>query len=174
MEISGLMASAYSTAANSAAKTSGSGTSGKTVSSTSGSLDMTDFLKLLAAQFQNQDVMNPTDNTEYISELAQFSSIQAMNNLTTYANRQYASSLIGKTVLVSAVDSSGKRSVETGKVSCVDFSSSDGTCAILVNNHAYDLSSVVQVQSDAAATDTGASGKTDAGGSSAGSSPAGA
>lgn len=106
---------------------------------------MTDFLKLLAAQFENQDVMNPTDNTEYISELAQFSSIQAMNTLTTSVNHQYAASLVGKTVKVSGTDDAGKTTTDIGVVSYADFSSSSDTDAIVVNGRAYDVSSVVQV-----------------------------
>ena len=118
---------------------------------------MTDFLQLLAAQFENQDITNPTDNTEYISELAQFASNQSMNTLTTYADNQYASSLVGKTVVVKSTDSAtGKASYITGPVRYADFSSSDGS-SIVVGSKAYDLSSVMQVLSDseAAKTDSG-------------------
>ncbi|MBQ9567754.1 MAG: hypothetical protein IJR31_06740, partial [Lachnospiraceae bacterium] len=43
-------------------------------------LDKQAFLKLLVAQMKYQDPMQPTDNTEYVSQLAQFSSLEAMNN----------------------------------------------------------------------------------------------
>lgn len=113
------------------------------------SLDMNDFLALLAAQFENQDVMNPTDNTEFISELAQFSSLQAMSQLTQYSERQYASSLVGKNVEVGTYDKSGKYVLKTGVVENTAFGS-DG-CGILLENDntAYMLSDVVMVMKDA-------------------------
>lgn len=42
-----------------------------------------DFLKLLIAQMQNQDPLNPTDNKDSIAQLAQFSSLEQMNNIAT-------------------------------------------------------------------------------------------
>lgn len=117
---------------------------------TGSSLDMNDFLRLLAAQFQNQDVMNPTDNTQFIAELAQFSSLQAMNQLNQYADRQYAASLVGKTVVVGQYDDSGKYSEQQGTVESAYFSS-DGT-VVVVGNTAYDLSSVIQVIQDASSS----------------------
>ncbi|MCI1965317.1 MAG: hypothetical protein LKJ17_04195 [Oscillospiraceae bacterium] len=115
-------------------------------------LDMNDFLSLLAAQFENQDVMNPTENTEFIAELAQFSSLQAMSQLSQYSERQYASSLVGKTVVVGGYDQAGQYVTKQGAVKSASFSS-DG-CSIVVNasgsDTAYDLSSVVQVVQDTA------------------------
>ncbi len=35
-----------------------------------------EFLQLLVAQLQNQDPMNPTDSTQFVSELAQFSQLE--------------------------------------------------------------------------------------------------
>lgn len=113
------------------------------------SLDMNDFLRLLAAQFQNQDVMNPTDNTEFIAELAQFSSLQAMNQLNQYADRQYAASLVGRNVVVGQYDDSGAYSEKQGTVESAYFSA-DGT-VVVVGGQAYDLSSVIQVVQDGAA-----------------------
>ena len=42
-----------------------------------------DFLKILVAQMQNQDPMNPTDNTQSIAQLAQFSALEQMTNIST-------------------------------------------------------------------------------------------
>lgn len=39
------------------------------------------FLKLLVTQLQNQDPLNPTDNTEFVAQLAQFSSLEGIQNL---------------------------------------------------------------------------------------------
>lgn len=89
-------------------------TSGNAVSangtSASGMNDM--FLKLLVAQIQNQDPLNPTDGTEYVSQLAQLSQVQSMervsalmqNNSILMDNLQTLStaSLVGQNVMVQA------------------------------------------------------------------------
>lgn len=114
---------------------------------TGNQLDMNSFLQLLAAQFENQDPTNPTSNTEYISELAQFSSLQAMNTLTQYADEQYAASLVGKTVEVAKSDDKGNLVTKTGVVTSVNFSSSDGSKIVLDSddNNPYTLSEIMQV-----------------------------
>jgi len=44
---------------------------------------MNQFLTLLVAQLQNQDPMNPTDPTQFVSELAQFSTVEQLVNSNT-------------------------------------------------------------------------------------------
>ncbi|MDO7204874.1 flagellar hook capping FlgD N-terminal domain-containing protein [Paraclostridium bifermentans] len=39
------------------------------------------FLKLLVAQMSNQDPLNPQDPTQYVTQLAQFSSLEQMQSL---------------------------------------------------------------------------------------------
>lgn len=48
----------------------------------SGDVSRNDFLKLLVAQLQNQDPMNPTENQEFVAELATFSSLEQQENQT--------------------------------------------------------------------------------------------
>ncbi len=57
------------------------------------------FLKLLMAQLQNQDPMEPSDNTQMIAQMAQFSSLEAINNLTTSFSQTQAYSMIGKGII---------------------------------------------------------------------------
>lgn len=46
-------------------------------------LDKQAFLKLLVAQLKNQDPLKPTDNTEFVAQLAQFSSLEATMGINT-------------------------------------------------------------------------------------------
>jgi len=50
---------------------------------TNSSLGEQDFLKLLVAQLKNQDPLAPQDNTQFVSQLAQFSSLQAAMGTNT-------------------------------------------------------------------------------------------
>ena len=68
-----------------------------------------DFLKLLVAQLENQDPMNPEDATEFTSQLAQFSSLEQMENanksleglgaMNSEMERMSALGLIGQDVI---------------------------------------------------------------------------
>lgn len=40
------------------------------------------FMQLLVAQIQNQDPLNPTDGTEYVSQLAQLTQVQSMETMS--------------------------------------------------------------------------------------------
>ncbi|MBW7573354.1 flagellar hook assembly protein FlgD [Caproiciproducens faecalis] len=118
--------------------------------STGSSLGMVDFMQLLAAQFTNQDPMNPVDNTEYIAQLAQFSSLQAMQDLTQLSMTQYGASLVGKKVVVASYDSNGKYSEVTGVIDSINFASSPYT--VIINGKGYNLASVMEVANPSAVT----------------------
>ena len=55
-----------------------------------------DFLNLMVAQLQNQDFMNPVDDTQYVTQLAQFATMQQMQELATYMKINNVMSLVGK------------------------------------------------------------------------------
>lgn len=81
-----------------------------TAAAKSKTLGQTDFLNLLVAQLKNQDPLNPSDPTEFTSQLAQYSQLEqlfnlndSMGNLTTAqtnSERLSSLSLIGQDVVV--------------------------------------------------------------------------
>jgi len=82
--------------------------------STSKTLGQSDFLNLLVAQLKNQDPLNPSDPTQFTSQLAQYSQLEqlfnlnsSMGNLTTAqtnSERLSSLSLIGQDVVVQGSD----------------------------------------------------------------------
>lgn len=81
----------------------------KIVDNSQSSLDKDAFLKILVAELANQNPDDAKDSTQYIAQLAQFSSLEQMSNLNNTLTFSGASSLIGKTVLLKDTDSSGNQ-----------------------------------------------------------------
>ena len=63
-------------------------------------LDRDAFLRLLVMEMQNQDPLEPVDNADMIAQLAQFSSLEQMNNL----NASFESVGTGLSALTSNID----------------------------------------------------------------------
>ncbi len=57
-----------------------------------------DFLKLMIGQLQNQDPMAPTDNSQQMAQLAQYSSLEQMTNVAKTLEVDQAYSMIGREV----------------------------------------------------------------------------
>lgn len=92
-----------------------------------------DFLKLLAAQMQYQNPMDPMDNTEFVSQMANFSSLEQITNLATAQQNladtvgaSQAISLIGHTVSYVGDDDT----VRTGVVKSVQTAGGKPTLTI--------------------------------------------
>ncbi len=99
-------------------QSSASTTSSPTRNTTS-ELGKDEFLKILIAQMQNQDPTSPMDNSQFISQMAQFSALEQMQQLNTTFQYNQAYSLIGKTVSATVTGSDGKTSTVSGIVSGV-------------------------------------------------------
>jgi flagellar basal-body rod modification protein FlgD len=95
-------------------------------SSLTSQLGETAFLQLLTTQLQNQDPLNPMDDTQSVAELAQFSAVQATTSLndsfssfeSNFSVMQSAG-LLGKTVSAQSTDASGNVSTVTGTVKTI-------------------------------------------------------
>ena len=89
-----------------------------------GDLGKDDFLNLLVTQLRYQDPLNPTDDKEFIGQMAQFSALEQMQNLNTSFTATKAFSLIGKSIVASVTDSVTSEITEiSGDVSSVKISS---------------------------------------------------
>lgn len=107
------------------------------------SLDMTDFLSIMVAEFQNQDPENAASTTDMLNQLVQMSMIQAITNITDAATMLYTSSLVGKEVTVGTYDQDGKLQEIVGTVT--GTGTYNGNPVVFVDGVSYSLSSIMAV-----------------------------
>lgn len=132
-------------------------------------LDKNAFLKLLITQLENQDPMDPQDNSEFVAEMAQFSSLEQMTNMndslskinTLVSNMDTSvlvgqlSGMIGKGVdwtnTIESADEEGKPVVTTENMSGVitGVTMADGVTKIIVQSglqkHTVDIADIAHV-----------------------------
>ena len=132
-------------------------------------LDKNAFLKLLITQLENQDPLDPQDNSEFVAEMAQFSSLEQMTNMndslgkinTLVSNMDTSllvgqlSGMIGKGVdwdeMVQSTDEKGEPVITTENLSGVitGVSVTDGTTKVIVESggqsYKIDISAITHV-----------------------------
>lgn len=96
------------------------------------------YLKLLVAQMQNQDFNNPMDDSEVLAQMAQYSMLEGIKNMTQQSSISYASSLVGKVVTVD--DGSGSY---TGMVESVTVKK--GEPYLIVDGMSYKSDKVTDI-----------------------------
>ena len=131
---------------------------------TSSKNDSNMFLNLMLQQLKNQDPTQPTDNTEWLSQLAQYSSLEQMTQMNTgltncmnYISAMYNDmsmnaeitqtlSMVGKEVTITVPDEkdSSKTTEITGKVTEANFK--DGTGKVKVNGEYYSISNITSIR----------------------------
>lgn len=118
---------------------------GKQEKSSGNTLDKDAFLQLLVAQMKYQDPLEPTSNTEYISQYATFSELEQMQNVSNNVNLQRASGLVGKNVYVKTTNTqTGQIGYMYGMVDFVQFENGKAYLSIKGNLYSMDdLDSVV-------------------------------
>jgi len=129
-----------------------------TTASSQAELDKDAFLQLLVLELQNQDPLEPVDNSDMLAQLAQFSALESMTNLNDsfealsgnvdQLNFITASTLLGTTV--TGVDLNGD--IRTGVVEAVHL---DGSNVVLtVDGEFMYVAGLLSIEHDTAATET--------------------
>jgi len=108
-------------------------------------MDKNDFLKLLVTQLRHQDPMQPMNDREFIAQMAQFSTLEQMTNMSEGFNKvasllksNEAMGLLGKAVDVTAGDKTVSGVVE--QVTGGDYPQ------VLVDGNYYDYSQVARIK----------------------------
>ena len=114
-------------------------------------LDVDDFLKLLTVQLQTQDPMKPMEDTQFISQMASFTSLQEMRalskNFETFSSGQRlcsAQDYLGKVVTLTADGDD-----VTGEVTAIKLV--DGAPRLMIGTGSYDPAKVTRITSQPAA-----------------------
>ena len=115
-------------------------------------INMQDFLRILVAQLNYQDPLKPMDNEQFVSQLAQFTSLQQTQNLNdkmesllTIQGAMQSVGLIGRTV-----DINGDSGQVSGRVTALNFAGGEPRLTVTLNSGGVlsdvSLSSLVAVR----------------------------
>ena len=96
---------------------------------------------------QYQDPLEPSSNTEWVTQMASFSQIEQLQDVTDTINEQKAASLVGKRIIVAASDNTnGEVNYVTGKVQCIE-KKADGLY-FSINDNLYSVDKLYAVVDD--------------------------
>ena len=111
-----------------------------------------DYMKLLVTQLQNQNPLEPLNNNEMASQLAQFSQLAQLESMNSSfakvlesVERNYAGSLIGKEVSFAQETEEGTTDIISGIVEQV-YNNVDGHIFLLVGDGVLALEDVIAVK----------------------------
>lgn len=104
------------------------------VSPTNG-YDKDAFLQLLVAQMKYQDPLEPTENTEYISQYATFSQVEQLQNMAGSMDLYRASGMVGQTVQITTKGADGEDKFVEGVVDYVKYEA--GKAYVAVSGELY-------------------------------------
>ena len=109
-------------------------------------VDSDTFLTLLVAEMQNQDPLEPTSNTEWVSQYATFTQVQQISGMADSMDLVRANNLIGKEVVMKVTSSStGETSYKRGVVDYVVVE--EGKPLLVIDEAKYSLSDLDTVAS---------------------------
>lgn len=127
---------------------------GKTTTASQSSLNFSDYISLLVAELQNQDMYSNTDTTKMTEQMAQYSLVTAAEEIIQAQKAEYASGLIG--MEASATYKTLTETVtETGKITGVSLY--DNEPLVYINGQPFNLSEITMLgnKGDAAADEQG-------------------
>lgn len=123
-----------------------SGTAQSSTTKANNGLDKNAFLKILMAQLSNQDPMKNQDNSQYIAQMAQFSSLEQSQNMNTSMEKMLVSQrvtegsmMIGKNVAFSIGDENYVQELVKGLII------ESGKVFLKTENGIYDIDRVIGV-----------------------------
>lgn len=109
-------------------------------------LELTDFLSLMVAQFQNQDIDNTASTSDMLNQMVQMTVVQAVTQITTLLNESttlmYSASLVGKDVTIGKFEN-GKLTEIYGTVT--GTGTLNGRQVIFVNDESYYLTDILAI-----------------------------
>jgi len=110
-----------------------------------GELGKDEFLNLLVTQLKYQDPLEPMDDKEFISQMAQFSSLEQMQNVNRSISALKAFSLIGKYVYTDTNNEEGinKSEYVEGEVTGVKIS--EGSIYLVTGEQDIPMDNVISV-----------------------------
>jgi flagellar basal-body rod modification protein FlgD len=94
-------------------------------------MDKNAFLKILSAELSNMDPMGNNDSTQYVTQMAQFASMEQATNLNNTMSNYANNSMIGKGVTMKSVDNEGKP--YTGVVKAVTTTAGKTTLSVEIS-----------------------------------------
>lgn len=117
-----------------------------------------DFLNLMVAQLRNQDFMNPVDDTQFISQMATFATMQQMQEMAEYMKTNYVLSLVGKEVTAARFSVSGNLEKVTGPIEKISIV--DNEFKVYVKGMQFTLSQIMEYHTGPAPTSPNTPGET--------------
>jgi flagellar basal-body rod modification protein FlgD len=115
-------------------------------------IDTATFLNMLVTQLKYQDPLSPQDNSQFVSQMAQMSSLSAMKDMSNSLENSRAYDMIGKEIYAVVTDTVTKEKTEyTGIVTSVAVK--DGVPYVVVGNKMISVKDVLQVMPDPAKYD---------------------
>lgn len=124
----------------------------------SANLTQSDFMRLLTQQLQYQDPMEPKDNSEFVTQLCQFSQLNLTTDISTslskFTAEQKASSLVGEKVALQ--DPENPQNTITGVVSSAYLNGPDS--GVTVNGMTYPLKYLLYTFGNSSANDSSGGG----------------
>ncbi|HOO79610.1 MAG TPA: flagellar hook capping FlgD N-terminal domain-containing protein [Lachnospiraceae bacterium] len=109
-------------------------------------IDSNAFLTLLVAEMQNQDPLEPTSNTEWISQYATFTQVSEIQSIGSDMSAMQAQGLVGEHVIMKVTGDDGETSYVTGKVDYVAYE--EGKAYLSINNSLYSIDDLDTVASN--------------------------